>query len=126
MGRWSRRLAPEFLGWLRPPMDARWLEIGCGTGALTAAIVSSCQPRTVLAIDPSEPFVAHARERVRDPRVTFMAAGVDALPEGETGLDLAVSSLVFNFLPAPYDALATLRARLRPGGTVAACVWDYA
>jgi hypothetical protein len=55
-----------------------------------------------------------------------MAAGVDALSEGETGLDLAVSSLVFNFLPAPYDTLATLRARLRPGGAVAACVWDYA
>jgi SAM-dependent methyltransferase len=126
MGRWSRMLAGSFVEWLRPPPGAHWLEIGCGTGALTAAIVRSCDPGSVVAIDPSGAFVEHARSRVTDPRVAFVAAGANDLPTRDRGFDLAVSALVLNFLPAPTGTLAALRQRLRPGGTVAACVWDYA
>ena len=126
MGRWSRPLGRAFLEWLRPPSGAHWLEVGCGTGALTTAIVSSCDPRSVAACDPSDAFVAHARATLTDPRVSFVTGGADALPTRDGGFDLAVSALVLNFVPAPLEVLAALRQRLRPGGTVAACVWDYA
>jgi SAM-dependent methyltransferase len=126
MGRWSRALAHQFLAWLRPPAAAHWLEVGCGTGALTTAIVSSCGPHSVVACDPSEPFIDHARRHLADPRVTFVVGGADALPPHDSSFDLAVSALVLNFLPVPGETLALLRQRLRPGGAVAACVWDYA
>jgi SAM-dependent methyltransferase len=126
MGRWSRLLAPQFLAWLHPPAGAHWLEIGCGTGALTAAIVSLCDPRSVVAQDPSDAFVEHASASLTDPRVTFVPPGAGALPTRDGGFHLAVSALVLNFLPAPHDTIAALRQRLRAGGTVAACVWDYA
>ena len=126
MGRWSRALAREFLAWLHAPSGAHWLELGCGTGALTTAIVSSCDPRAIVACDPSEAFIAHARHALSDPRVTFVTGGAESLPSREGGFDLAVSALVLNFVPDSREALTALRQRLRPGGTVAACVWDYA
>jgi SAM-dependent methyltransferase len=126
MGRWSRSLAHRFIEWLRPPQGAHWLEIGCGTGALTAAIVASSDPRSVVACDPSEPFIEHARSRLADSRVTFVAGGAGTLPARDGGFDLAVSALVLNFLPAPGETLTVLRQRLRRRGTIAACVWDYA
>ena len=126
MGRWSRPLAGAFLEWLRPPAGAHWLEIGCGTGALTAAIVASSDPRSVLACDPSNAFVEHARQSVTDPRVSFVVAGADTPPGRDGGFDLVVSGLVLNFLAAPEAVLAALRQRLRRGGTVSAYVWDYA
>jgi len=126
MGRWSRLLAHAFLEWLRPPAGAHWLEVGCGTGALTAAIVASRDPASVAACDPSEAFVEHARQHLDDPRATFVAGEAGALPTRDGGFGLAVSALVLNFIPAPHETLAALRQRLRPGGTVAACVWDYA
>jgi len=126
MGRWSRPLAGAFLEWLRPPSGAHWLEIGCGTGALTAAIVASSDPQSVLACDPSDAFVEHARQRVTDPRVSFVAAGAETPPGRDGGFDLAVSGLVLNFLAAPEEVLATVRRRLRRGGTLSAYVWDYA
>jgi SAM-dependent methyltransferase len=126
MGRWSRPLGRAFLEWLRPPSGAHWLEVGCGTGALTTAIASTCDPHAVVACDPSDAFIAHARETLVDPRVSFLTGGAESLPSRDGGYDLAVSALVLNFVPAPHEALAALRQRLRPGGTVAACVWDYA
>lgn len=126
MGRWSRPLALAFLRWLRQPSGAHWLELGCGTGALTAAIVTAGDPLSVVACDPSEAFVEHARNSVTDPRATFVVAGANALPSREGGFDVALSGLVLNFIPAPEEMLAALRQRLRPGGVVAAYVWDYA
>lgn len=126
MGRWSRRLADAFLAWLRVPAGQHWLEVGCGTGALTAAIARTAEPGSVAACDPSGAFIAHARQSVTDPRVSFVVGSADALPIRDAGFDVAVSALVLNFLPAPHETLAALRQRLRPGGIVAACVWDYA
>ena len=126
MGRWSRPLAGAFLEWLRPPAGAHWLEVGCGTGALTSAIARSTDPASVVACDPSDAFIEHARRQVTDPRVSFVTGGADALPSRDGGFDLVVSALVLNFVPNPHEALAALRQRLRPGGGVAACVWDYA
>ena len=126
MGRWSRPLAGVFLDWLEPPSRARWLDFGCGTGALTAAICARCDPRSVVACDPSEPFVAHARQASADPRAAFVVAGAGAIPEVPDGFDVAVSGLVFNFVPDPAAAAVEIGERLRPGGLAAFYVWDYA
>jgi trans-aconitate methyltransferase len=125
MGRWSRSLSRAFVEWLSPKPAADWLEIGCGTGALTSSLLEHCAPASVVACDPSAPFVEHAREALPDARVTFVVAGSDALPSREGGFDLIVSGLALNFLPNVGRALGAMRERLRAGGCVAAYVWDY-
>ena len=126
MGRWSRPLARAFVEWLHPKPAAHWLEVGCGTGALASAICDLCEPASVVACDPSEPFIEHARKNLSDGRASFVVAGAEALPRRDGGFDAVVSGLVLNFLPDPGEALASVRERLRPGGTVASYVWDYA
>ena len=126
MGRWSRRIAREFVEWLHPEPRHHWLEIGCGTGALTSTICELCEPASVVACDQSGSFVEHARKNLADSRVSFVAAGVDALPSRDGGFDGIVSGLVLNFLPDPARAMDSLCGRLRPGGIIAAYVWDYA
>ncbi len=125
MGRWSRPLARVFIDWLRPEPLAHWLDVGCGTGALTAAISDLCEPASVVACDPSESFIEHARTRLSDDRASFVVTGAEALPGREGGFDAIVTGLVLNLLPDPALALAAIRERLRPGGTFAAYVWDY-
>jgi SAM-dependent methyltransferase len=126
MGRWSRVLAKVFLDWLRPAPEGHWLEVGCGTGALTAAILDACRPASVVACDPSEPFVEHASRRVSGVSSFEILRSADALPERAGGFDAVVSGLVLNFVPEPRGALERMRERARRGGTVAAYVWDYA
>src|SRR5262245_4903349 len=99
MGRWSRSLARVFVEWLRIEPSAHWLDLGCGTGALTSTICEICEPASVLACDRAEPFVAHARRNVADDRATFVVAGAEALPSRHGGFDAIVSGLVLNFLP---------------------------
>jgi SAM-dependent methyltransferase len=126
MGRWSRPLARVFVEWLRPRPSANWLDVGCGTGALTSTICDHCEPASVVACDPSEAFIEHARRSLADARASFVVAGAEALPRRNGGFDAVVSGLVLNFLPDPGLAVASVSERLRPGGTVAAYVWDYA
>lgn len=126
MGRWSRRIAREFMGWLQPPASWDWLEVGCGTGALTQAICADAHPTAVVACDPSPDFVAFARRTISDPAAAFLVAGADDLPRQAGGFDAVVSGLVLNFIPAPAEAVRSMRNRLRSGGTLAAYVWDYA
>ena len=126
MVRWSRLVSRAFVEWLHPEPSANWLEVGCGTGALTSAICELGKPASVLACDPSEPFVEHARRNISDERVSFTVAGVDELPRRDGGFDGTVSGLVLNFLPDPGAALVSLCECLRKGGVVAGYVWDYA
>lgn len=126
MGRWSRPLARSFVEWLRLKPAAHWLEVGCGTGALTEAICELGDPASVVACDSAEAFVAHARRHLEDARAAFVVAGADALPETPGGFDTIVSGLVLNFLPQPQRALASMRERLAAHGVAAAYVWDYA
>jgi len=126
MGRWSRQVAKEFIRWLAPPASWSWLEVGCGTGALTQAICQKADPVSVIACDPSPQFVAFARRSLAHPAVTFLVAGADELPRPEDGFDAVVSGLVLNFIPYPAEAVRAMSSRLRPGGTLAAYVWDYA
>ncbi len=126
MGRWSRPVARTFVEWLSLKPSAHWLEVGCGTGALTAAICQLSNPASVVACDPSEPFVNDARSRISDPRVSFVLAGADDLPTRDGGFDAVVSGLVLNFVLDPEKAVAAMGVRLHAGGCVAAYVWDYA
>jgi len=126
MGRWSRHVADRFLDWLGADPGLHWLEIGCGSGALTSAICTRTAPASVTACDPSEAFVAHARAHVRDPRLQVAVGGAHDPPSREGGYGRIVSGLVLNFVPEPARAVAGMRSRLEPGGVVAAYVWDYA
>lgn len=126
VGRWSRLVAPEFLGWLGVPPLGRWLDVGSGTGALTAAILARCDPHSVVGIDPSEAFVAHARAKVADPRARFAVGSASSTGLADGEVDVVVSGLVLNFVPDVNEALAEARRVVDRGGLVAGYVWDYA
>lgn len=126
VGRWSRPIARTFLAWLDAPAQADWLDIGCGTGALTQSILALAAPDHVRGIDLSPDFVAFAQMHTADPRASFAVGDAQALPEPDAVCDVVVSGLALNFAPQP-DRVATELARVvRPGGIVAAYVWDYA
>lgn len=125
MGRWSRRLASVFLSWLGVPPGRRWLEIGCGTGALSAAIVEQGAPASLICTDPSEGFLATAAQHVRGP-VRFQQGSATAIGLPDHSVDVVVSGLVLNFVGDVAAALEEMRRVTAPGGTVAAYVWDYA
>jgi SAM-dependent methyltransferase len=126
VGRLSRRVAPRFVEWLSVRPDRRWLDVGCGTGALTRAILDEARPAAVTGVEPSAPFLAAARETIRDPRATFLEGPATALPVPDASADAAVAGLVLNFVGDTAAALAEFRRVLVPGGTVGAYVWDYA
>lgn len=126
VGRWSRQVAREFLRWLAPRRGLAWADIGCGTGALASAILTACEPSAVYGLDSSQDFVFQARQRIRDPRARFESGDATHLSWDADAFDAAVSGLVLNFV-RDHDAMVCEMARVtRPGGTVAAYVWDYA
>ena len=126
VGRWSRGVAGEFVDWLDAAPGQSWLDLGCGTGALTAAILERTAPAAVAGIDPSASFIDHARAGTADRRAVFLTGDALALPLAADSADVVVSGLVLNFIP---DAAAALRECIRvarPGAAIAAYVWDYA
>ena len=126
VGRWSRLVAREFVRWLALPENSLWLDIGCGTGALSQTIVGMASPKEVKGIDRSPGFVEFARQRVVDRRAQFEVGDAQALPVGSDKYDVAVSGLVLNFVSLPEQMVAEMRRAVRKGGTVALYVWDYA
>jgi ubiquinone/menaquinone biosynthesis C-methylase UbiE len=134
VGRWSRPVAAAFLGWLDQPAGGRWLDVGCGTGALTSAVLAA-GPAEVVGVDRSRGFLATARARITgpqshptraDPRTSFCAGDAGALPLHAGRFDAVVSGLALNFVPEPPRAATEFARVAVPGGTVAAYVWDYA
>jgi SAM-dependent methyltransferase len=126
VGRWSRPVARELLGWLAVPPGRDWLDVGCGTGALTETILAVAEPRSVRGVDRSAAFVDHARDRLTDRRASFDVGDAQALPLDDASADAVVSALVLNFVPEPARAVAEMHRVIRPGGVVAVYVWDYA
>lgn len=124
MGRWSRQVAPPFLRWLAPQSALRWLDVGCGTGALCAAILARCAPTSVVGIDPSEGFLRKAHEQLGE-RVRLECAAADALRLPDGAVDVTVSALMLNFAPDADAAVREMRRVTADGGIVAAYVWDY-
>jgi SAM-dependent methyltransferase len=126
VGRWSRLVARRFLEWLAPAPGKRWLDVGSGTGALTDVILATAYPEEVVGIDMSPAYVAYARERLDSARARFEVGDAQELPVSSNRFDVAVSGLALNFVPAPDRALSEMTRAVRPGGVVAAYVWDYA
>ncbi len=127
VGRWSRVVAREFTAWLGAPAGQRWLDVGCGTGALSQTVLERCAAASLVGIDPSEGFIAHAREHTVDPRAEFRTGDARNLPVESAAFDTAVSGLVLNFVPDHAKAVSEMRRAVRPHtGVVASYVWDYA
>ena len=124
MGRWSRRLAPLFIEHAGAAAGERLLEVGCGTGSLTFTLARTVPFRELTAIDYADVYVAAARARNRDPRIRIEQGDAAALPFPDAHFDRALSLLVLHFVADPAGAVAEMRRVTRPGGVVAAAVWD--
>lgn len=122
MGRFSEQLAVEFVAWVGARSGLTALDVGCGPGALTARLVAVLGADDVRAIDPSPSFVAATRERF--PGMDVQQASAASIPLPDNAVDLAMAQLVVNFMPDPVAGLREMARVTRPGGTVAACVWD--
>src|SRR4051812_21068403 len=121
MGRYSVRLAPEFAAFAGIAADQRVLDVGAGTGALTAEIVSRTEPKHVAAAEPSAEFVAALRARL--PGVDVKEAPAEQLPWPDGAFDAALAQLVVSFMADAPAGVAEMRRVVRGGGVVAACVW---
>lgn len=125
VGRWSRRVAPAFVNWLNAPPGRRWLDVGCGTGALCAAIVEHGSPSSMAGVEPSEGFRETAKKTL-SAHAMFYAGSAAAIPLQEASVDVVVSGLVLNFVPDPAAALAEMSRVTASQGILGAYVWDYA
>ena len=126
VGRWSRLVAREFVDWLGVAPGGYWLDVGCGTGALSQTILQVAAPAQVKGIDRSDDYVTHAQEHVHDSRAHFAVGDAQALSEKSASFDAAVSGLVLNFIPQPDRAVSEMARVVKSGCIVAAYVWDYA
>jgi SAM-dependent methyltransferase len=124
MGRWSRQLAPRFLSWLAIPAGRRWLDLGCGTGALSASILEHRLPSSLVGVDPSEGFLQRARERLGEGSALHRGSATE-IPLDNASVDVTVSGLVLNFVPDCRQGLTEMARVTVSGGTVGAYVWDY-
>ena len=124
MGRYSEPLAREFADFAEIRRGQRVLDVGCGPGALTAQLVDELGASAVAAVDPSQSFVAAAAQRF--PEVDVQLGTAERLPYADDAFDASLAQLVVHFMGDPVAGLTQMRRVVRPGGTVAACVWDHA
>jgi SAM-dependent methyltransferase len=124
MGRYSGPLAPRLADFAGIAAGRKVLDVGCGPGALTAELVARLGADAVTAVDPTEPFVAAARGR--HPGVDVRRAAAEDLPFADAEFDAALAQLVVHFMADPVAGLREMARVTRPGGVVAACVWDHA
>lgn len=125
MGRWSRRVADPFLDWLSPASGLDWIDVGCGNGAFSEDVLTRAAPRRLLGIDPSPDQIGFARSRLASHAAAEFALGdAQALNLPDNSCDVAAQALVLAFLPDPLQAVREMARVVRPGGAVAAYMWD--
>ncbi len=124
MGRYGPSLAASLIRFAGVEPGMRALDVGCGTGLLTAALAEQLGAGNVAAVDPSEPFAEACRRRV--PGAEVVTGTAERLPFPDAAFDVALSQLVVNFMADAEQGVAEMTRVTRPGGVVAACVWDYA
>ncbi|WP_457584496.1 class I SAM-dependent methyltransferase [Ensifer canadensis] len=125
MGRWSQKLAPLFIDFAGIADGETILDVGCGTGSLTFALQKAADLRAIEAIDYSPVFVEEATRRNTDPRIKIRQADACALPFEDATFDRAFALLVLHFVPETDKAIAEMRRVVKPGGVIAAAVWDH-
>jgi SAM-dependent methyltransferase len=126
VGRWSRPVAERFLDWLAVPAERNWVDVGCGTGALSGTILERSQPAAVVGVDPAPAFVTHASITLPDARARFVAGSASALPIEDGWAQAVVSGLVLNFIANLRPALDEMIRVSTPGALIGGYVWDYA
>jgi SAM-dependent methyltransferase len=126
VGRWSKLVASEFIGWLDAPPQKHWLDIGCGTGSLSRAILELTSPATVKGIDPSQSHVSFAHDTIHDERAGFFVGTAESVQLPSDSFDFVVSGLVLNFVPDPERGVSEMKRLTHKGGIIGAYVWDYA
>jgi SAM-dependent methyltransferase len=124
MGRWSSRLALQFLDFAGIQGGGKILDVGCGTGSLIQAVADRVAGVDITGIDPARPFIDYCHQRFTGPRFGFDCGNGMDLPYPQNSFDHSLSLLVFMFIPQPDKAAAEMRRVTRPGGTVAACTWE--
>ncbi len=125
VGRYSRQIAVDFLDWLFVPAGSRWLDVGCGPGALTEIILEQSSSESVTGVDLNQDFIGHARHTLARQNTSFQLADARELPFGDDAFDAVVSGLVLNFIVEPERALAEMARVVRPGGVTGCYVWDF-
>lgn len=126
IGRWSKLVAREFLRWINMKPGLRWVDVGCGTGALSEAILEIASPAELVGVDSSEKYLSYSQEHMRGPHVRFELGNATALPFPDASFDVAVSGLALNFVSDKSKMMAELSRVVRPRGTIALYLWDYA
>jgi SAM-dependent methyltransferase len=126
MGRWSRVVGEVFIEWLSLPEGLCWIDVGCGTGAFAELVLDRCAPSKVSAIDPAEDQIAYASSRPAAARIDYLVGGALVLPYGDREFNVAAMALVISFVPDPRKAIDEMVRVVKPGGTVATYIWDFA
>jgi len=122
MGQWSRAVGEKFLAWLAPPRDARWLDLGCGTGAFTGLILKTCTPASVTGVDPAAAQVEHAKTHF--PAAEFQVGNSMELPFKDDEFDVVASALVLHFIPDRGKAFAEMQRVTKSGSIVSGYTWE--
>jgi SAM-dependent methyltransferase len=126
VGRWSRLVAPEFIRWIDRGNNLRWLDVGCGTGALSDTIIKLKEPQKIIGIDPSKSHIQFAKEYfIMSNRVSFLVSDAANLPLSDNSIDIIISGLVLNFITDIKKAFAEFRRVTCKNGMICAYVWDY-
>ena len=124
MGRYSEPLGPVFADWVGVRRGERVLDVGCGPGALTSALIDRVGVQNVAAVDPSPPFVESISQRFPDLEVH--RAPAEQLPFDDARFDATLAQLVVHFMQDPVTGIGEMARVTTRGGWVAACTWDLA